>query len=237
VEENSYFQDALAHFAREAASGGAIRHLADMGYTVKQIRDKLDFPISYAQVQREVWEYFVKEGVILTEEPGSGKSVRKTRYVREYDRYGKVTFRQVPEEAEEAEYEKMAGWREHCVNSGEVMPLLLSLREENGEECSYASCDFGLLFHKESGRASSSREAKEVCQQAAEPEGLEEKQREYLLGLPWERRRVYHRLDGRMLEIVARLYKAGRYQGECYFLRTREKVLLCSKEAARKLQG
>lgn len=35
-----YFQNALSNFTHEVASGGAIRHLAEPGYTVKQITEK-----------------------------------------------------------------------------------------------------------------------------------------------------------------------------------------------------
>ena len=56
MQEHSYFQKALADFTQEAASGGAIRHLADMGYTVKQIMERLDFPTPYERVQKAVWE-------------------------------------------------------------------------------------------------------------------------------------------------------------------------------------
>ena len=73
MEENRYFQDALARFTHEAANGGAIRHLTDMGYTVEQIRDKLDFPAPYERVQQAVWQRLEDTGVILREEPGKGK--------------------------------------------------------------------------------------------------------------------------------------------------------------------
>ena len=66
-------------------------------------------------------------------------------------------------------------------------------------------------------------------------QGLEERQREYIQGLPWEGKVVYHRLDCRMREITVRLYgmeghpegyhDRGRVYGEsCYFMETEEKV-------------
>ena len=44
MSEQDFFKSALADFTFEAASGGAIRHLADLGYTVKQITEQLSFP-------------------------------------------------------------------------------------------------------------------------------------------------------------------------------------------------
>ena len=40
MPEGRYFKDALANFASEAAYGGAVRHLYDMGYSAEQIREK-----------------------------------------------------------------------------------------------------------------------------------------------------------------------------------------------------
>ena len=53
---------------------------------------------------------------------------------------------------------------------------------------------------------------------------LEGRQREYIEGLPWERKVAYHRLDLRMRGIAARLYEAGKYQGNCYFRKAEERV-------------
>ena len=44
------------------------------------------------------------------------------------------------------------------------------------------------------------------------------------MGLPWEEKICYHRLDARMREIVVRLYENGWYEGACYFLKTKERV-------------
>lgn len=49
-------------------------------------------------------------------------------------------------------------------------------------------------------------------------------EREYVEGLPWERRRVYHRLDLRMRKILAVLILAGWYHGELFFVKTKDKI-------------
>ena len=82
MNTRSFFQDALADFAQEAAWGGAVRHLADLGYTARQIADKLDFPVSYEKVRRAVWERLVDTEVILLEEPGSVRGGMRTDFVR-----------------------------------------------------------------------------------------------------------------------------------------------------------
>ena len=44
MSEQDFFKSALSNFTHEAASGGAIRHLADLGYTVDWITRELTFP-------------------------------------------------------------------------------------------------------------------------------------------------------------------------------------------------
>ncbi len=52
MDETSYFQNALSSFVTDAACGGAVRHLTDIGYTLDQIVDRLDYPAPRAKVQR-----------------------------------------------------------------------------------------------------------------------------------------------------------------------------------------
>ena len=212
MSEQSFFQNALANFTHEVASGGAIRHLADMGYTVKQISERLDFPTPLECVQRQVWERLLETEVILVEEPGSNHK-EKADYVREYDKYGRASFRRVVEVFPEM---SVIHWRDLEIEAGEkeVRSFLLKKIAENGEMYSYAVCEFGLTARREPRRFQELLKA------------LDERQREYVEGLPWEAKRVYHRLDSRMLEIVLRLSVEGLWQGECYFLKTGERMWL-----------
>lgn len=93
--EQTYFQRALSDFVYDMASGGAIRHLTDIGYTVKQIQEKLDFPTPYERIQKTVWKHLMDTGVIFPEKAEPGKSGEKVDYVREYDSYGRASFRRV----------------------------------------------------------------------------------------------------------------------------------------------
>ena len=212
MPENSYFQNALANFTHDVASGGAIRHLTDLGYTAKQISEQLDFPTPFKRVQKEMWEHLVNTEVILLEEPGSRKR-EKVSFVREYDEFGRASFRRVVEsEAVEAPIL----WQEQFVDK--ESKLLTSFLQEkiakNGEAGSYMSCDLGLLLH------SKPEHFGELLQK------LEETQREYVEGIPWKNRRVYHRLDARMQKILLCLYEAKEYSGSCFFLKTGEKLNL-----------
>lgn len=121
------FRQALSDFTFEAASGGAIRHLADLGFTVKQIEERLDFPTPPARIRETVWKHLIDTGVICLEDPRSASSGTsggpggvRINYVREYDSYGRPSFRRVAE-----------------ADSG---------REAEGE---YLVCEFGSLRYKD----------------------------------------------------------------------------------------
>lgn len=213
--ENAYFRNALAQFTHEAANGGAIRHLSDLGYSVKQIADRLDFPVPYEKLRNEVWERLLGTGVILQGRPGGVKE-EKAVYVREYDRYGKTSFRRVVEPGEE----ETICWREQIVKREDAFPaeklysMLRAKQEENGIDNSYLSCDFGLIAQREPERYHAMLQA------------LEEKQREYITGLPWGNKRFYHRLDSSMMNILMCLYGEALYQGECCFRKTGDVLVL-----------
>ena len=209
MSEQSYFQNALSNFTHEAASGGGIRHLTDLGYTVKQIEEQLSFPTSFARIQKEVWQHLVDTSVILLEEPGSVKK-EKAAYVREYDRYGRASFRRVVESEERV---TEVSWRRRSLEGKDhdgLYDLIRSKTEENGEDFSYVACDFGLLIKREPERFHRLMQV------------LDEGLREYVEGLPWEGRRVYHRLDGRMIKIWKQLGTDKGCFGECFFLKTGE---------------
>ncbi len=212
--ENRYFREALADFVQETAYGGAVRHLADRGYTVAQIMERLEYPAPYERVRRMVWEHLKDRGVILCDEPGSGRPRERFSYVKEYDRNGKPTFRRVPESREEP---GAVSWREGILGAdavawaGGLPPLLEAKLVENGAESSYASCDFGRT---------AAREPELYGRMLDALSG----EREYVEGLPWERARVYHRLDSHMREILALLVPAGLYQGELFFVKTGERI-------------
>ena len=212
MSEQDYFRNALSDFTFEAASGGAIRHLADLGYTVKQISEKLTYPTPYERVRKTVWQHLIDTQVVLTQEPGSGKQRGKAAYKVEYDKYGRASFRM---EAATADSTGSVRWKERCYSEetfGSLAAYLADKCSANGEGMSYISCDFGLHDRKEDMSLETTMQT------------LNERQREYISGLMWENKVCYHRLDRRMQEIVVKLYTEGYYNGYCYFLKQEEKV-------------
>ena len=218
MSEQSHFQNALSSFTHEVASGGAIRHRTDLGYTAKQIAERLPYPTPFVQVQQEMWQRLIETSVILLEEPGTGKK-EKVSYVREYDKYGKSSFRRVVEA--EGEESMPICWRKLAMETGvspkpeekeRIWNVLQKKLAQNGKDCSYVSCDFGLMAYKEPNSF-------KMLLQLLEP-----KQKEYVEGLPWMVQRVYHRMDARMVEILKRLLGMEKYNCICYFIKTKDKV-------------
>jgi hypothetical protein len=97
MEENNIFRDALTNFTHAAASGGAIEHLAQLGYVPQEIVKMLDFPTPYRQVQETYWNYLLKKKIIVEEQCEIGKGRKKEYFVTDHDAYGRKSFRRVTE--------------------------------------------------------------------------------------------------------------------------------------------
>ncbi len=100
------FEQALGNFINDVAVGGAIRHLADQDYTVSEIINNLNYPISKSKVASIVWDYYIENGIICFDQPQ--KYIEKFKYVKEQNSYGKISFRKVIErECIDREYVKV----------------------------------------------------------------------------------------------------------------------------------
>jgi hypothetical protein len=87
------FNKALSNFINDAAAGGAVRHLADLGYSISQIADNLDYPIPREKIAGYMWEHFVNIGKICLEEPKQMQDIAS--FVKEQDSFGRISFRRV----------------------------------------------------------------------------------------------------------------------------------------------
>ncbi len=158
-DNNKYFTQALSRFVKEVASDGAIRHLADLGYTPTQIYRKLEYPTSMEHIGKVMWEHFTNQGIIVYDNPDENACTEEVRYVKENGTYGRTTFRRVVEKVERPKRE-------------------------------YVLVDFGKRMYQD-------RTGFEKCLEC-----LSEDDRDYVLGLPWELKPVYHVADERMMRIA-----------------------------------
>ena len=102
---NKYFNQALADFTMDFASGDAIRSLADKGYSVEEIYKRLDFPTPKEKIRDMVWKHYIECGVIKLEDPGNSSSNKRVTYEKVQDNLGRTSFKQVViEEDESKEY-------------------------------------------------------------------------------------------------------------------------------------
>lgn len=199
-----YFKKTLADFTFQVASKGAICHLQDLGYTPREIQKKLDFPTPFERVQSAVWEHLLENGTILSEEPGCETVVEKARYVHEFDEYGKASFRRVVEEKKEV---SPINWTVQEIAPEEALTWFREKRKqaEAEKEKTYAQIDFGLVFYRDRKRFD------------AMAETLDQREKAYFLELPWERRRLYHKMTPVMVAVLERLIEHGYFCGNLYF--------------------
>ena len=55
------FEESLQNFTRDFAYGGAIRHLADHGYSAEQILKEYKYPLSPDSVQKIIDDHLAKK--------------------------------------------------------------------------------------------------------------------------------------------------------------------------------
>lgn len=168
MDEPSYFQSALSSFVTDAACGGAVRHLTDIGYTLDQIVDRLDYPAPRAKVQRIMMDYLYESGVLLKEEPSAKLFAAKEVFVQEQDAFGRRTMRKIVddsgsqnnasgasdlqirlEEGRDAQKRAIL-WKESVYDpkrDGKLTELLHQKCEQNGEIYSYITCPFGVWLN------------------------------------------------------------------------------------------
>ncbi len=103
-----YFQQALSDFTFDAACGGAIRHLAGLGYTAREIRERLSFPVPFERVRQAYTRYLLEERILCRGEPGRQAEQERYAYVQEEGKYGRKSFRRVKVEADAAAQEAPA---------------------------------------------------------------------------------------------------------------------------------
>ena len=69
ANRNDSFASALSDFTHDMASGGAIRHLADHGYTVSQISKHLDYPTSRERIIKTYTRHLIEKGILFSTLP------------------------------------------------------------------------------------------------------------------------------------------------------------------------
>lgn len=142
------FNQALANFARDVASGNAIRHLADKGYTVPEIAKKLDFPTPVERIQKTVWEHYLNTGVVCLVEPTKEPHTR-VHYEKVQGSYGKTSFRRVEEVSKEPpkEYIKVEFGKEKYKDKNAFQRKLKNLEPKDREYIENLPWPLQAVYH------------------------------------------------------------------------------------------
>lgn len=153
----SFFQTSLNNFINDFAEGDAIRKFADRGYSVKEIMENLSFPLPKEKVAEIVWKHYVDTGVICLDKLEGNTPKRKVSYVREYDKYGRSSFRQIVEETKEDSREYVEcdfGLRKYQ-NPDEYDRWLNSLDKKDRDYIEGLPWPVGKVYHVENDRIKS----------------------------------------------------------------------------------
>lgn len=104
--EGEYFKKALSNFTLDFAAGGQIKALTDKGYTVSEIKNRLDFPLPESTLSELVWKRMIESGKVLLEAPSDDTVTEHVRYEKVQGAYGKTSFKKitVKEENDPKEY-------------------------------------------------------------------------------------------------------------------------------------
>lgn len=149
--------------------------------------------------------------------PAPRQRVQNSAY--RYMRESGLLLRSLSERTGNDEGQEAAGFRVVRLRISDRDGLhryLYEKTEENGEAQTYISCPFGLA--KEGGRLPDADEIRKglAC--------LNRREQDYIAGIPWENRVMYHRLNSRMREIGRKLIMRPEIGCQYYFLRTGEVV-------------
>lgn len=113
------FSKALHDFTFDVAGGAAIRHLANLGYTVPEIKKQLDYPMSETQIAQAMWKHLIDTGIIALEDPADNPPKERVTYVSCKGEYGRTYFKRVA--------------KPNCIEADAV----------------YIKCDFGRMKYKD----------------------------------------------------------------------------------------
>ena len=204
------FDKSLNRFIREFGYGDAVMHLADKGYTLRQIKERIGARLPEEYLCEKMIKSYVEHGRALLEEPGSFHR-EKTTMVKDLGEFGRVSFRQVKEIIEEPRIEFAPyQWGE---TDREAEGLTGNLRRLK-ERWALAGAGIYASFLITKSRLSLWETS------------LSERQTDFLRCFCYLNKEIYLLVDERVLEILKIMLEKHIYQGTIYFLREEEKWII-----------
>ena len=198
----SAFQKALNKFVKDFGYGDAIMHLADSGFTLSQIKERIGKHLPDEYLCEKMIKSYENHGKLLLAEPGSALR-EKVSMVKDVGEFGQVSFRQVREIIEEPQIRfnpyvwTEEDWKE-SVFAGHLREL--EERWHRFPDKIYAS--FYVTKRKLSGWE----------------DILSEKQIDFLQCFSYLNQETYLLMDERVWGILKTLLENQIYQGSIYLL-------------------
>lgn len=142
------FNKALGNFINDAAAGGAVRHLADLGYSISRIEEEINYPISKEKIAQYMWEHYLNIGKISLEEPQPVHE--KASFVKEQDEFGRISFRRVTETVDNSdkEYVQCEFGKELYKNTAEFKSFLERLEPGDREYITLMPWPLTTVYHE-----------------------------------------------------------------------------------------
>lgn len=203
MSENKYFEKALSDMKDSFAGTDGIKHLADLGYSMRDIQKSLDFPFSLEKIGRVIWNHHIANETILLKTPGSGAGESGSRFIKKVDAFGKQSFIRISEQKSmpsERTWKKLVFRRD----DGSIREFLNSYSVCGPD---YVSLDLGLLKTRKDALWDELLSL------------LDGDERDYIEFLPWDNSlsSVYHLVDDRIVGILEHLEGSGYMPGVFYF--------------------
>jgi hypothetical protein len=203
MSESKYFEKALSDMKDSFAGADGIKHLADLGYSMRDIQKALDFPFTMEKIGRVIWDHQIENETILLKEPGSNVREPGSRFIKKTDAFGKQSFIRVSEPVWDTPEHT---WKKVSLQKNDVsVRQFLNSNSSCGPD--YVMLDFGML--------KSRREAvwKELLSL------FDGDDRDYIEFLPWENSLsvIYHRTDDRIVRVLSHLEGSVYIPGVFYF--------------------
>lgn len=206
----SAFQKALNNFVKDFGYGDAIMHLADQGFTLSQIKDRIGSHLPEEYLCEKILKSYVDCGTVLLAEPGSVRRER-TSMVKDVGEFGQISFRQVREIIEETDVSFTSyQWTQEDWKEETLSRYIKRLEEgwKKPEDKIYIS--FFLTGKTLSGWKGL----------------LTERQIDYLRCFCYLNQEIYVMLDERVWEILKTLLENHAYRGSIYLISEEKKWIL-----------
>ena len=99
MEKREFFKKTLSDVSFDAASGDAIRHLADRGLSPEEIFGLLSYPAPLGKIGEVMLRHFYDLGIVCNDPHEEKKPAAD--YVKTTDQYGRISFVRVEKPVEQ----------------------------------------------------------------------------------------------------------------------------------------